>query len=138
MKTPTVDQSVTRTFSVHRLSWMGLITLVVVFGLLLSVVEPARAAVTAPVDMPTTSYGCSGVYHTVRSGETISSIAARYGSTAYRIASCNGLRSYRVFVGQRLLVPVYRQGTSGWLESIGFMRDATLPAQEILAGDMLP
>ncbi len=137
MKTPTVDQSVIRTLNVHRLSWMGLVVFVVVFGLLLSLVEPARAAVTTPVTMPTASYGCSGVYHTVRPGETISSIAARYGSTPYRIVSCNGLRSYRVLVGQRLLVPL-RQGTSGWLESIDFMRDVTLPAQQILAGDTHP
>jgi len=48
---------------------------------------------------------CVGVYHVVWPGQTIYSIAALYGSTAYRIAACNYLRSYRVYVGQVLLVP---------------------------------
>jgi len=54
---------------------------------------------------PTAAYGCSGVYHLVRVGETIGTIARRYGSSAYRIAACNGLSSYTVYVGQTLLVP---------------------------------
>lgn len=56
---------------------------------------------------------CVGVYHVVRPGQTIYSIAALYGSTAYRIAACNYLRSYRVYVGQVLLVPtrtIYGRG----------------------------
>jgi membrane-bound lytic murein transglycosylase D len=62
--------------------------------------------VAQPADAPpTASYGCSGVYHVVRAGETIGSIARRYGSSAYRIAACNGLSSYTVYVGQTLLVP---------------------------------
>ena len=137
MKPSTIDQSVIRTFNVHHLSWMGLIILVVVVGLLLSLVAPARAAGTAPVDSPNASYGCTGVYHRVRTGETIYSIAARYGSTAYRIASCNG-RSYTVYVGQSLLVPVYRRGTSGWIEGIDFARDVNSPVPAILEGAGAP
>lgn len=49
---------------------------------------------------------CRGVYHVVRRGETIYSIARRYGSSAYRIAACNGLGSYTVYVGDTLLVPL--------------------------------
>lgn len=59
----------------------------------------------------TSSYGawsCRGVYHVVRRGETLYSIARRYGTTAYRIAVCNGLASYTVYVGQTLLVPMGR------------------------------
>ncbi len=52
------------------------------------------------------SLSCAGFYHAVRPSETIYSIAARYGSSAYRIAVCNGLRSYRVYVGQILRVPM--------------------------------
>ena len=57
--------------------------------------------------------GCSGIYHTVQPGETIYSIAARYGTTAYRIAVCNGRYSYRVYVGSTVLIPSsspYRRG----------------------------
>ena len=49
--------------------------------------------------------GCAGVYHVVRPGQTIYSIAALYNSTAYRIKVCNRLRSYSLYVGQRLIVP---------------------------------
>lgn len=52
--------------------------------------------------------GCYGVYHIVRPGQTLYSIAAAYGTTAYRIAMCNGISSYTLYVGQSLLVPTYR------------------------------
>lgn len=51
---------------------------------------------------------CYGVYHIVRAGQSIYSIAAAYGTTAFRIASCNRLSSYTVYAGQSLLVPTYR------------------------------
>lgn len=51
---------------------------------------------------------CYGVYHIIRPGQTLYSIAAAYGTTAYRIAMCNGLSSYTIYVGQTLLIPTYR------------------------------
>jgi LysM repeat protein len=54
------------------------------------------------------AWSCRGVYHVVGRGETIYSIARRYGTTAYRIAVCNGLASYTVYAGQTLLVPTLR------------------------------
>jgi LysM repeat protein len=54
------------------------------------------------------AWSCRGVYHVVGRGETIYSIARRYGTTAYRIAVCNGLASYTVYAGQTLLVPTQR------------------------------
>jgi LysM repeat protein len=54
------------------------------------------------------AWSCRGAYHVVGRGETIYSIARRYGTTAYRIAVCNGLASYTVYVGQTLLVPTAR------------------------------
>lgn len=51
---------------------------------------------------------CYGVYHTVRPGQTLYSIAAAYRTTAYRIALCNGLSTYTVYAGQALLIPTYR------------------------------
>jgi LysM repeat protein len=76
---------------------------------------PAASAATA-LPQPEASahvqtyaaWSCRGVYHVVRRGETLYSIARRYGTTAYRIAVCNGLASYTVYVGQTLLVPVRR------------------------------
>lgn len=54
------------------------------------------------------SMGCRGVYHAVRPGQTLASVAAAYGSTAIRIMRCNGLQSYTIYSGQRLLVPTAR------------------------------
>jgi len=61
------------------------------------------------VEAPVMLASCYGVYHVVRPGQTLYSIAAAYGTTAYRIAICNGLGSYSVYAGQSLLVPIYRR-----------------------------
>lgn len=55
-----------------------------------------------------TRFSCAGVYHIVRPGQTLHSIAAAYRTTAYRLVVCNGLSGYTVYVGQALLVPSYR------------------------------
>ena len=44
------------------------------------------------------------LYHKVRQGETLSSIASRHGTTVKRIKKLNGLKSDRIRVGQRLRV----------------------------------
>lgn len=60
-----------------------------------------------------TPTACYGVYHIVKPGQTLYSIAALYGTTAYRIALCNRLSAYTVYVGQSLLVPIHRPTRSG-------------------------
>lgn len=45
------------------------------------------------------------VRHTVRSGDTLSGIARRYGSSVSKIKSANGLRSDLIRPGQTLSVP---------------------------------
>jgi murein DD-endopeptidase MepM/ murein hydrolase activator NlpD len=48
---------------------------------------------------------CS-TYHTVASGETLSSIALKYNVTVAELASANDLKEpYQIFVGQRLCIP---------------------------------
>lgn len=70
---------------------------------------PATGITSAAASQnPIAAWSCRGVYHVVGRGETIYSIARRYGTTAYRIAVCNGLASYTVYVGQTLLVPTAR------------------------------
>ena len=47
-----------------------------------------------------------GIFHVVQRGETLASIAQRYGSTVDALAHANGLHDpTRIYVGQRLLVP---------------------------------
>ena len=43
-------------------------------------------------------------YHKVRSGETLGTIASRYGTSVAEIQRINGLRSTKIYVGQRLKV----------------------------------
>ncbi len=69
---------------------------------------PSQVAVSPQIE----AWSCSGSYHTVQRGESIYSIARRYGTTASRIAVCNGLSSYTVYVGQSLLVPTARKRAS--------------------------
>lgn len=52
---------------------------------------------------PATTAG-SYTYHKVRKGETLGTIASRYGSTVSTIQRLNGLRSTKIYVGQRLKV----------------------------------
>lgn len=45
-------------------------------------------------------------YHTVRRGETLYSIARRYGVTIWQIAAANGIRNVNlIYAGQRLIIP---------------------------------
>jgi len=63
-----------------------------------------------------------GAIHVVQPGETLQSIALRYGTTAAAIASANGLRNpHLIYVGQRLRIPGRGDGSSGgggsrWIE----------------------
>jgi len=43
-------------------------------------------------------------YHVVKKGETLSSIARKYGLTINKLKVMNGLRSDRIFIGQRLRI----------------------------------
>ncbi|MFQ6058750.1 MAG: LysM peptidoglycan-binding domain-containing protein [Anaerolineae bacterium] len=57
---------------------------------------PARATASAP----------SSGLHIVRRGDTLFSLARRYGTTVQALAQANGLRDYNViYVGQRLVIP---------------------------------
>jgi LysM repeat protein len=78
-----------------------------VFSPVSQAVEATTAATSsvAATQNSVAAWSCRGAYHVVGRGETIYSIARRYGTTAYRIAVCNGLASYTVYVGQTLLVP---------------------------------
>ncbi|HUT03152.1 MAG TPA: LysM peptidoglycan-binding domain-containing protein [bacterium] len=50
--------------------------------------------------------------HRIRSGETLSSIARRYGSSVRAIKQANGMRTSRIRAGRKLLVPVLSKRSS--------------------------
>lgn len=88
------------------------LSLVLALALLVLAVSPATSAVAATASppkvevqtgsVPATS-GC--VYHVVRYGETLSSIARNYGTTSWNIAQLNRLRDVNwIWPGQRLLI----------------------------------
>ena len=54
---------------------------------------------------PVTASSPRTTEHVVRSGDTLSGIAGRYGTTVAKLRSANGLRSNRLSVGQRLVIP---------------------------------
>lgn len=99
----------------RRITWSRRCARVLSLVVLLAIIvvpsdfDRARAVSTSAIEAPVVLTSCYGVYHVVRPGQTLYSIAAAYGTTAYRIAICNGLGSYSVFAGQSLLVPIYRR-----------------------------
>ncbi len=97
--------------SSRRLRLRRLIVVVVaLFSAFVLVTAPMHVATVQAQDFSPNrpARTCYGVYHLVRPGQTIYSIAGAYGTTAYRIRLCNGLASSSVYSGQTLLIPIYR------------------------------
>jgi membrane-bound lytic murein transglycosylase D len=70
--------------------------------------------------------------HKVRTGDTVGSIARRYGSSVTAIQRANNLpRADRIYVGQVLEVPSQSGGGSGWQTRVDFgaLASASPPAQ---------
>ncbi len=82
--------------------------------LLPGVVAAAPAAATeAPVTAAPAATQASGVYHTVRRGDTLSGLARWYGTSVQAIMQANGLRTTTIFVGQVLFIPTGGGGGGG-------------------------
>ena len=65
---------------------------------------PESDAPKAP-PAPATAASPRTTVHNVVSGDTLTSIAERYGTTVAKLKSANGLRSSRLSIGQRLVIP---------------------------------
>lgn len=49
---------------------------------------------------------CSGFFYRVQKGDTLSSIAAHYGTSVSKLASCNGIsNANRIFAGMVIVIP---------------------------------
>jgi LysM repeat protein len=85
-----------RVGSMKKTSWG--ITLAAMLVLLAAQFGFTTPAAAAPAAYP--------VVHIVRWGETLTGIAARYGTTVYAIATFNGIANpNRIYAGQRLTIP---------------------------------
>jgi LysM repeat protein len=74
---------------------------------------PTTEAPAAPAPPPA-SGSESYVWHTVQRGETLYSIARRYGTSVSAITRMNGLSNpNQIYAGQKLKIPTSGGGTSG-------------------------
>ena len=72
----------------------------------LAPIAPCPCEAPAVEAQPAPQAAAEPTYHRVRSGETLSIIAARYGVTPQAVMLANRLRNPNlIFVGQRLLIP---------------------------------
>lgn len=67
------------------------------------VAAPAQAA--SPERAEVSSYTC--LWYTVRRGDTLGELAMRYNTTVLTLRRVNGLKTTRIYVGQRLCIPRY-------------------------------
>ncbi len=70
--------------------------------------NPTAPPTVAPTTAPTQTPKAEAQYITykVKPGDTLFSIAAAYGTTVAEVMRVNGLKSYTIYVGQSLKVPV--------------------------------
>ena len=96
----------------RRVSWLQVALVVIVVALAASVFSTTALADTSDRQSPYTSpYGSSygsnyGCAHFVRFGETLSSIAVRYGTSIFSMMQINGIRNANlIYAGMTLRVP---------------------------------
>jgi LysM repeat protein len=71
----------------------------------LSLGAPALA-LAAPANQPAAAdYTCS--WYIIKRGDTLTKIGIKFGVTVKTLMAVNGLRSTRIYAGQRLCIPVY-------------------------------
>ena len=83
---------------------------------------PVHAYAAVP---PTAEQTQTVTLYTVRSGDTLSAIARRYGTTVQAIMAANGLTSTRIYAGQQLRIPQGPQTPPSGRERIQFAAGAT-------------
>ena len=90
---------------------LALLILAVMLFWVASGAIPAHAAGAPSSSVEATAYGTSqalpgGTVYVVQYGDTLSGIALRVGTTVRSIMSANGLRSTRIYAGQRLSIRI--------------------------------
>lgn len=80
-------------------------------GQKLQIPAPARKEVAAVAAQPGAGAENDVTVHVVKSGETLTRIAARYGTTVKELRQFNNLRTDRILVNQKLKIPPSRTAT---------------------------
>ena len=73
---------------------------------------PAGSSSSSAASTPGSTSSGNGTVYTVKSGDTLTRIAQRHGTTVSALRSANGLRTSRLLVGQKLKIPT-NGGTNG-------------------------
>jgi LysM repeat protein len=69
---------------------------------------------SAPAPAQPSGGEANTIWHTVQQGETLSSIARRYGTTWQKVAQANGLvNPNQIYAGQKLKIPAGSAGSPG-------------------------
>ena len=75
---------------------------------------------TTPVVTPVTPSTGSEVVYTVKAGDTLSGIAAKYGTTYQKLASYNGITNPNIIhVGQKIKIPSGQASSTSWTPKVG-------------------
>jgi hypothetical protein len=99
------------------------VSLLFVVTLLASALPSQQASASAPA-------ATCAKYHTVASGETLSSIALKYNVTVEEIAAANNLKTpYTIYVGQSLCIPAATGTTPAPTTSAGTTSGAKIEAR---------
>ncbi|MEE3660954.1 N-acetylmuramoyl-L-alanine amidase AmiB [Brenneria sp. g21c3] len=95
-------------------------------------VPPATSRATTPAEKTGSS---GGIRHTVARGETLSSIAARYGVSMSAIRDINKLNKDIVWIGQRLRIPA--SGVKQTATAASAKKAAAVVKHKVVRGDTL-
>ena len=83
----------------------------------------------------TSSNTTTGTTYTVKSGDTLSDIAARYGTTYQKIMSLNGLSNFNIYPGQKLKVS--GTASTGGSNTSGNTSSGSTTTYTVKSGDSL-
>lgn len=80
----------------------------------------AKLGGTITVTTPTTPSTGSDMVYTVKAGDTLSAIAAKYGTTYQKLASYNGISNPNIIhVGQKIKIPSGQASSTTWTPKVG-------------------
>ncbi|GER68760.1 putative peptidoglycan endopeptidase LytE [Weizmannia acidilactici] len=96
----------------NLMSWNKLSSSLIHPGDVLIVSKGTSSASSSSASSSSGSSSSSTTTYTVKSGDTLSGISKKYGTTVAKLKSLNGLSSDTIYVGQKLKVPGSSSGSS--------------------------